>query len=816
MIDSESLLKELLETFRLEAQDHIRALSSLLIDLEKESEPAGRKLHVEHVFRRMHTLKGAAHAVNLIDVAQGCQELENLLADLKRGDIQLDLGLFDRLHADIDALSELILQQQGSGTRPGVALQTGQESCEWQASKHPSPSLSVPGGEEAVHADGREQQVAGDCGSDAATGAEPHPVELPIPPTMKGAAPGGDRGEQSRHEPDAAATLEASGPAEMNHTHEPKARSTQNGKAPAGETVRVSTRLLESLLLQSEELISAKLAASVLHEELAALAGELSARLNDRSRALDLAREALRSTQPDDRAARLAALVQDGCQIERQTGNRLRSLEKASEKHLWSLRGMVDPLLEDMKKLHLLPFSSLVDPFSKLVRDLARELGKEADFSCIGGEIEIDRRILAELKEPLLHIVRNMMDHGIEKGPERLLQGKPGKGSISIAIRLQDGNHAEVVVTDDGRGIDLAQLKGAALRLELVTPEALQHISDSEALQLVFESGISTSRIITSLSGRGVGLAIVRESLERLGGHVSVGSQPAQGTEFRLCLPLSFAMMRGLLVQTTGRACILPAANVELTSRVALTEIRRVENRDTVLLGGEVISLVSLARLLELDDRGADHPDGFQPVVLLNLADKRIAFAVDQVVGVNEILVKPLGSQLSRVRNVAGATVLGDGRVVPILNIGDLFRSALTGTVSGPGAQASSNRPRPRRLSVLVAEDSITSRTLLKNILESSGFLVRTAIDGADALAQIKTENFDIVISDVEMPRMDGFELTAAIRGDAKTANLPLILVTGLESRSDRERGIDVGANAYIVKSSFDQSSLIEVIQKLT
>jgi two-component system chemotaxis sensor kinase CheA len=750
MIDSETLLKELLETFRLEAQDHIRALSSLLIDLEKESDPAGRKRHVESVFRRMHTLKGAAHAVNLIDVAQCCQELENLLADLKRGDLLLDLGLFDRLHADIDALSELILQQQGSGTRAGVALQTGQESHDWQASKPPSPSFCAQAREETVHAEATERQPAAVSGKEAAAGSEPKPG------------------------------------------------STQSGKTPAGETVRVSTRLLESLLLQSEELISAKLAATVLHEELAAVATELAARANDRSRALDLAREALRSAQPDDQAARLAVLVQDNCQVERQTETRLRAVEKAAGKHLWSLRGMVDPLLEDMKKLHLLPFSSLVDPFSKLVRDLARELDKETGFSCSGGEIEIDRRILAELKEPLLHIVRNTMDHGIEKAPERLLQGKPAKGSISIAIRLQDGNHAEVVVTDDGRGIDLAQLKGAALRLELVTPEALQQMSDSEALQLVFESGISTSRIITSLSGRGVGLAIVRESLERLGGHVTVDSRPAHGTEFRLCLPLSFAMMRGLLVQTTGRACILPAANVELTSRVALAEIRRVENRDTVLLGGEVISLVSLARLLELDDRGPDHPDGFQPVVLLNLAEKRIAFAVDQVVGVNEILVKPLGSQLSRVRNVAGATVLGDGRVVPILNIGDLFRSALTGAVSGLSAQAPSNRPRPKRLSVLVAEDSITSRTLLKNILEASGFLVHTAIP------------------DVEMPRMDGFELTAAIRGDAKSAGLPVILVTGLESRSDRERGIDVGANAYIVKSSFDQSSLIEVIQKLT
>ncbi|HBG04431.1 MAG: hybrid sensor histidine kinase/response regulator [Geobacteraceae bacterium GWC2_58_44] len=813
MFDSEALLKELLETFRMEAQDHIRALTSLLIELEKESDPAGRRLLVETVFRRMHTLKGAAHAVNLVEVAHSCQELESLLADLKRGDIPLELGLFDRLHTDVDALSDQIFRhQQGAGSGAGAAAESP-AGCAAQERELPSPSLpghsvqlpaaGLPGGKSA---DGDQ---APDKGSVPAGWASPAVPPSPLPAKTDAARPGADAGDTDQS--GAAGSSGASDAADIVEPHDADRRGIEGRRG--AETVRVSTRLLESLLLQAEELVSAKLAASVLHDELTAAAAELAGRGSGRSRAVDLARETLRKA-PDAQCARLAALVQESCQGELQTESRLRSLEKSAEKHHWALRGMVDPLLEDMKKLHLLPFSSLTAPFSKLVRDLARELDKEAELSCFGGEIEIDRRILAELKEPLLHIVRNVMDHGIEKAPDRLLAGKPARGRISIGIRLQDANQAELLVSDDGRGINVAQVKGAALRLELLTPETLERISDQEALQFIFESGISTSRIITSLSGRGVGLAIVRESLERLGGHVTVDSRPGEGTEFRLCLPLSFAMMRGLLVQSTGRACMLPAANVEATTRISLTEIRRVENRDTVVIGGEVISLVSLARLLELDDRGAENPDGFQPVVLLNLAEKRIAFAVDQVAGVMEILVKPLGSQLSRVRNVSGATVLGDGRVVPILNIGDLFRSALLG--AGSSAPQQSARPKPKRLSVLVAEDSITSRTLLKNILEASGFLVRTAIDGADALSQVKTESFDVVISDVEMPRMDGFELTAAIRGDSRLAALPVILVTGLESRSDRERGIDVGANAYIVKSSFDQGSLLEVIEKVT
>ncbi|QXM09818.1 response regulator [Geomonas subterranea] len=763
MLDSDALLKELLATFELEAREHLGELSSLLLSLERETEAAGRNPLLEAIFRRVHTLKGAAHAVNFPDVALACQRLEDVLAGLKRGDLALGLEQFDSLHASVNALSDGLFR--GLSAAAALPAPSPEESPPLPA----PPTRAVPHEAPEVTVSQRRQ---------VATPVQPRPT--PPPPAR---VPGG----------------------------KPAAPPPAATRPQGDETVRVSARLLEELLLQSEELVSAKLSASALHEELAAAAAELAQRHGERSRAHETARRGVKGA--GGREAALCVLLEQSCHAERQLEGRLRLLEKSADKHLRSLQSMLDPLLEEMKKLQLLPGATVCEPFAKLVRDLSRELGKEADFTCLGGEVELDRRILAELREPLLHLVRNMVDHGIEEPREREAAGKPARGSIRAEIRLQDANRAELILEDDGRGIDIDRVKAAALRLETAPADLLERMSDHDALQLVFESGLSTSTSVGSVSGRGVGLAIVRQSLERLGGHVTVSSTPGAGTAFRLVFPLSFARMRGLLVQVSGRDCVIPAASVELSARVAPDGVKRVENRDTVLVNGELVALVSLGRILEVP-RSAPGPEQGPCFVVLHAGEKRIAFAVDQVLGVQEILVKPLGRQLSRVRNVAGATILGNGRVVPVLNVADLFRSALL--VDAPALPSPTPVAQARQVSVLVAEDSITSRTLLKNILESAGYDVRTAVDGMDALSQLRAGSCDVVVSDIEMPRMDGFQLTAAIRADAKLSALPVILVTGLESRGDRERGIDVGASAYLVKSSFDQANLIEVIQKLS
>ncbi len=383
-------------------------------------------------------------------------------------------------------------------------------------------------------------------------------------------------------------------------------------------------------------------------------------------------------------------------------------------------------------------------------------------------------------------------------------KGKTEEGSLSISISQLGAKKAEIVVTDNGSGIDPEKVKLAALRRNIITEQELRNLSNEEAIYLIFKSEVSTSPIITDLSGRGLGLAIVREKVEKLGGIVIVESKVGVGTVFRIQLPVTLATFRGTLAKVGSELFVIPTVNVIRAGRVRRDSIRTVENRDTITMNGHVLSLVRMTDILEIEPGpDQDEKSQFVTIVILGAAEQKIAFSVDAILNEQEVLVKSMGRQLSRVRNVSAGTVLGSGQVALILNVSDLIRSAMRITGESLFAHTKKSQEVLKRKSILVVEDSITSRMLLKNILESAGYDVQTAVDGADAWATLKTGNFDVVVSDIEMPRMDGFELTAKIRGDETLKNVPVVVVTSLESREDRERGIDVGANAYISQKWF-------------
>jgi two-component system chemotaxis sensor kinase CheA len=331
-------------------------------------------------------------------------------------------------------------------------------------------------------------------------------------------------------------------------------------------------------------------------------------------------------------------------------------------------------------------------------------------------------------------------------------------------------------------------------------------------LALACEAGVSTSAMITDISGRGLGLPIVKEQVERLTGTLTLESVPDQGVTFRIVLPLTLARFRGVVVRVGRELFVVPTRSIERVARIGSDDVKTVGNRETIVLGGRAIALARLDRVLGIESEPGEDAGRF-PVIVLGAAQRSIAFRVDEVLDEREVLVKPLGPQLERVRHVAGASVLGNARLAPILHVPDLLASAAAG--ESAGAPQRRSEAAPTRSSVLVAEDSITSRSLLKGILEIAGYHVETAADGVDAFTALRSGAFDLVVSDVDMPRLNGFGLTAKIRADKKLGELPVVLVTALESREDREQGIDVGASAYIVKSSFDQSNLLEVIRRL-
>jgi two-component system chemotaxis sensor kinase CheA len=495
--------------------------------------------------------------------------------------------------------------------------------------------------------------------------------------------------------------------------------------------------------------------------------------------------------------------------------NKVATLGRTAERDHLVVSKLVDDLLDDSKKLLMLPLATLGALFPKLVRDLCRDQGKEADLIVRGEEFEIDKRILEEMKDPLIHLLRNCIDHGIETPAERRHLGKPPRATITLAVSPVDGNRVELLVSDDGVGIDVSKVKASAIRHGRITAEEAEQLSETAALALIFQSDVSTSPMITELSGRGLGLAIVQEKAEKLGGRVSVESRPGQGTSIRISLPIALATFRGVLVETAEQCFVIPTIQVERVARFKPEDVRTVEGRETLALDDRATSLVWLAEVLELPDaERSPSSEAGTAAVLLGLGDQRVAFAVDAVLGEQEVLVKRLVKPLSRVRNLSGVTVLGSGQIAPILNVADLLKSARKTAGAAPRLAVETPTTAEAK-SILVAEDSITSRMLLKGILESAGYRVKTAVDGLEAFTTLSAERFDLLVSDVEMPRLNGFDLTARVRADRKLSELPVVLVTALETREDRERGIDVGANAYLVKSSFDQSNLLEAVRRL-
>lgn len=486
------------------------------------------------------------------------------------------------------------------------------------------------------------------------------------------------------------------------------------------------------------------------------------------------------------------------------------------EHDLHHFSNSLDLLLDGTKKLLMLPFSTLLDLLPKMVRDLSRDLNKEINLIIEGANIEIDKRILEELKSALIHFVRNAIDHGIELPDERVQLGKTRQGMLKVLVQQLQGNEVLVSIEDDGNGIDINEIKRIAITKEIVTEADAAALSDEEALELIYQSGLSTSRILTDLSGRGVGMSIIREKIEKMGGKINIYSKPHEGTIFKIKLPLTLATFKGITVEVSGEHFIIPTLNLVRIINQDPNQIKTIGGLESIRFEEEMIPLVWLADCLGLPrqvQKAEQLHSEKVPVLVIESIDKKMALIVDEVLHEQEILIKNFSKPLSHIENISAASILSSGKPILILNTTDLVHSVESiKTVKGEHSSDQSEAKATKK--ILLVEDSFTTRMQLKSILELGGYMVVTAVDGLEAWDKLQKDEFMAVVSDVEMPNMDGFKLTEKIRHHKQFSELPVILVTGLASQEDRERGIDVGANAYIVKNTFNNKQLLEIVQR--
>ncbi len=470
--------------------------------------------------------------------------------------------------------------------------------------------------------------------------------------------------------------------------------------------------------------------------------------------------------------------------------------------------------------MRMLPLAIVFEPAQRMIRDLARSVGKQVEVAVSGAEIELDRQLIDRLADPIIHLLRNAVDHGLETPERRLAAGKPAQGRLTLSAR-QDGGWVVVEVSDDGGGIPVEAVREKALRKGLVGAEKAAALSDREVVDFIFEPGFSTSAIITDLSGRGVGMDVVKKCVvDDLQGAVSVDTRPGAGTTLALRLPLSLAVMRVLLVDVAGLPFGFIAQHVAELVRVPVDELLNVAERNAVIIRNEFGPVVPLIDLLRVPSALArprpEHLVKQRGMLLLVVQahNEKFALQVDDLLDERDMVIKPLPEHMRKLAMVSGVVVTGRNELVGVLHVPallDLARKARR----RDAAVTEDAAPGAGRYEVLVVDDSLNTREIEKDVLEAHGYRVTLAEDGLDGLGKALAGKFDAVLTDVEMPNMDGFSLTARLRAEEKYRDTPIVIITSREKEEDKRRGVEVGADAYIVKGDFDQSSLVDTLRAL-
>ncbi len=779
----------LMDLFRSEADGQVALLTEGLIALEGEATPSPAAL--ESLMRAAHSLKGAARIVGLDAAVRVAHALEDNFVAAQRSEFSIRSPDVDVLLKAVDLLGQIALlpedgaaswQSENEGLIAGTVaslerLRAG--VVEAAQSVSPLPPGEGPGVRDVALPVSRDEGSNGDH----STGHDPHPGPLP-------------EGEGGRF----AAFEDAPSPAPS-----PTAEAS-------GRVVRVSAESLSRLMgLAGESLVQAR----QLRPFVDALVA-LRARQGALIEALQEAEERRVSGSSSGLAGVTELLARARSEAARCIDDLNRKVDTFDD---YARRGedLAGRLHHEVLASRMRPMSEGIRGFPRMVREVSRELGKKVKYEVRGENTGVDRDILDKLEAPLNHLIRNALDHAIEPPEERATLGKDPTGLIRLEARHSAGM-LQITVTDDGRGVDPARLRNKVVRKGLASAEMAARLGEAELLEFLFLPGFSTRESVTEISGRGVGLDVVQDMARTVGGVVRVGSKPGRGTRFTLQLPITMSVIRALLVRIAGEPYALPLNRLERIARVPRDEVRRLEGRPHFLVDEHLVGLIDAAQVLELPES----VEASDPMSVVVVGDRgaRFGMIVDEFLGERDLEVRPLDPRLGKPPDINSASVLDDGWPVLIVDVEDLVRSIdnLLGgkrlkEAAGPASPASKARKPAKR--ILVVDDSITVRELERQLLEGRGYAVDVAVDGVDGWNAVRAKDYHLVISDVDMPRMDGIALVRSIKQDPRLRSIPVVIVSYKDREEDRMRGLDAGADGYLTKSSFHDRTFLDAVADL-
>ena len=771
-------MKEIMEDFLIEAFELIEQIDHDLVELE--ANPEDLEL-LNRIFRVAHTVKGSSSFLNFDVLTELTHHMEDVLNKARKGELKITPDIMDVVLESVDMMKGLLesIRDNGSDSAAGIDIKnicirlTQISEGEAPSAAPEAPATPVKEPEPAATAEEAAPEVS-DAElsklSDSEVEAEierllkVRKAEDQARRASKGIAP---KSPEEIAPAASAAPAPAPKPAPSRERDaDKKVPAASSSSAVAQEqTIRVEVKRLDHLMNLIGELVLGK--------------------------------------------NRLLKIYDDV--EERYEGEKF--LEELNQV-VSSLSLVTTDIQLAVMKTRMLPIAKVFNKFPRMIRDLSRDLGKQIDLEISGEETELDKSIVEEIGDPLVHIIRNSCDHGIEDPETRKAMGKPEKGLVQLKA-YNEGNHIVVEIVDDGKGLDADMLKSKSIEKGIITEREADAMSEKEAFGLIFRPGFSTAAKVTNVSGRGVGMDVVKTNIEKLNGIIDIESEVGKGTVMKLKIPLTLAIIQSLLVGTQEEFYAIPLASVLETVRVPIDDIYTIDGKNVLRLRDEVLSLVRLSDVFGVEKvfDGGDHTY----VVIIGVAEAKLGIIVDTLVGQEEIVIKSMGDYLQNIPGIAGATIRGDGRVTLIIDVGAMMEMAkdIKVDIRAEIEDSTKAKEKPSDYKVLIVDDSKMDRTIMQKALEPTGVTIIEATNGVEALNVIKSgeHSFDAILIDIEMPRMDGYTLAGEIRKYSKYRNLPLIAVTSRTSKTDRLRGVEVGMTEYITKP-YSAEYLENVVRK--